>query len=78
MSLHFDQVFQAAMGLPETERAELVDSLIASFTPSSAPLDDAWIQEIHRRTAEVDAGKVEMIPWEVVRERVHAQVFGRD
>lgn len=76
MSSQFDQVYQAAMELSEGEREVLVDLLIGSFSSDSPVLDEVWMQEIRRRSAEIDEGKVELIPWEIVRERVHARVFG--
>jgi len=81
MSPLFDQVFQAAMELPETERVHLVDSLIASFKLNNQSFDDSWMREIERRTAVkdlIDEGKVEMIPWEVVRAELRAKGSGRD
>jgi putative addiction module component (TIGR02574 family) len=35
-------------------------------------VEAAWSEEIARRIAEIDSGKVELIPWEVVR----AELFG--
>ena len=36
--------------------------------PSTEPdVEAAWSEEIKRRLAEVDAGTVELIPWEEVR-----------
>lgn len=77
MSPQFDQVFQAAMALSEVQRAELVDSLIATLPPGEPLLSEEWMQEIERRTAEIDEGKVEMIPGEVVREELRAKGSGR-
>lgn len=77
MSPQFDQVFQAAMALPEAQRAELVNSLIATLQSSESPLSEEWMQEIERRTADIDEGKVEMIPGEVVREELRAKGSGR-
>jgi putative addiction module component (TIGR02574 family) len=31
------------------------------------PLSDEWLAEIHRRSAEYDAGTVQPIPWEEIR-----------
>ena len=78
MSPQLDQVLQAAMALPETERAELVDSLIATLNVDSPPLSDDGMREIRRRSEGIDAGKVELIPWSIVRDRVRAKVFGRE
>lgn len=71
MSTQYQDVLQAAMSLPEADRIELVDTLIASFEADKAlPFDDAWLGEIQRRSAEYDAGVVEAAPWSVVKERV--------
>lgn len=70
MAVSLDQVFEAAMALPESERAELVDSLISTFAPeNAAPLDDAWLAEINRRSDEFDAGCVPTFSWAEVKER---------
>lgn len=64
------EVMQAALALPEPDRAQLVDSLIATFQPTqAAPLDDAWIAEIQRRSVEYDQGLVQSIPWEQVKQK---------
>jgi putative addiction module component (TIGR02574 family) len=34
---------------------------------SDQDLEAAWSQEIERRVAEIDAGTVELVPWEEVR-----------
>ena len=39
---------------------------------SDQEIEAAWSQEIERRLAEIDAGSVELIPWEEVR----AELFG--
>jgi putative addiction module component (TIGR02574 family) len=65
-----DQVLQAALSLPEDDRVHLVDALIASFeSADSAPFDDAWLQEIGRRTAEYEAGLVQLVPWDEVKKQ---------
>jgi putative addiction module component (TIGR02574 family) len=63
------------MGLAEADRAELVESLIASLNPvNAAPLDDAWLAEIDRRSQEYDAGTVKAVPWSQVRERARPRL----
>ena len=42
--------------------------LIETLDPVSEPdVEAAWSEEIERRLAEIDAGTVELIPWEDVR-----------
>ncbi len=73
-----EQIFQAALALPEEERLELAEALIASQARSGElPFDPAWLSEIQRRSAEIDAGAVELTPWPVVRERVRRRLEGR-
>ena len=70
MSSSYDQVLQAALELPETDRAQLVEDLIGTLKPEDAlPLDDAWLAEIDRRSREFDAGLAQPVAWSQVKER---------
>ena len=70
MSPDTEQILQTALSLPMAEQIELIDALIAAVDEADPqPLDDVWMAEIRRRSAEYDAGKVTPIPWSVVRER---------
>jgi len=74
-----DQILQAALTLPEEDRVQLVDTLIATLEPEdAAPLDDAWIAEIQRRSREYDSGTVTAIPWEEVKERARQRLRRHD
>jgi putative addiction module component (TIGR02574 family) len=65
-----DQVLQAALTLPEEDRVQLVDTLIATLEPEdAAPLDDAWLAEIQRRSREYDEGRALPIAWQEAKER---------
>jgi putative addiction module component (TIGR02574 family) len=75
MAQSFEQVFHEALSLPEEERVHLVDALIASFDDSaSVPLDYSWLEAIKKRTAEYEAGLVQLVPWDDVKEQVRARV----
>lgn len=70
-----DQILQAALTLPDDERHELIEALIAESEPKDAPpFDECWQAIIRRRTQELDAGTVQAIPWNEVRERVHKRL----
>ena len=74
MSRNLNEVFQAATRLPERDRATLAGLLIETLDPVSEPdAEAAWSEEIKRRLAEIEAGTVELIPWEQVR----AELFGQ-
>jgi len=68
LARNLKEVFQEAAQLPERDRATLAGLLIETLDPVSEPdVEAAWSEEIKRRLAEIDAGTVELIPWEEVR-----------
>ena len=69
-SVTYDDVLRTACSLDEPERVRLVDDLLSTLSADeAAPLDDAWLAEIDRRSAELDSGAVQTIPWSEVRRR---------
>jgi putative addiction module component (TIGR02574 family) len=73
MKGNLNDVFLQAVQLPERDRTTVAGLLIETLDPVSEPeVEAAWSEEIERRLAEIDAGTVELIPWEKVR----AELFG--
>jgi putative addiction module component (TIGR02574 family) len=70
MTPTLEALCQAALALPEAERAELAERLFDSL-PSDVPsqLHPAWRAELRRRAAQVDSGEVRPVPWNEVRRR---------
>jgi putative addiction module component (TIGR02574 family) len=69
MSQTVAELFDAALALPQDERAELVVLLTESLDPLPSSLHPGWKAEIRRRAAELDPGQVKPIPWyEIERE----------
>ena len=59
-----------ALHLPMEDRAELAQKLLLSLDePSSEEVEQEWLAEARRRAKEVDAGMVQLVPAETVRER---------
>jgi putative addiction module component (TIGR02574 family) len=57
-------IVAAALDLPERQRAEVVQELLASLSPDAENLlDDLWAAELDRRSAEWQSGEVEATPW---------------
>lgn len=70
MSQDVQQLLQAALALSDEEQLQLVAALVAAVDERGLrPVDDHWLEEIRRRSAEYDAGGVRPIPWAEVRER---------
>jgi putative addiction module component (TIGR02574 family) len=74
MTKNAQEVLQVALALDEAERAEIVAALLSSLEPADVGVEEAWREEIRRRVAEIDAGEVELVPWETVRKDLFARL----
>ena len=66
------EILDDALALPVEARAMIAGSLIESLD-EDAPDDRAeelWSAEIARRIADIDAGRVQLVPWSDVRQRL--------
>jgi putative addiction module component (TIGR02574 family) len=70
------ELLEAALALPEAERAELAELIAATIPSGSSSLHPAWAAELRRRAAEIDSGQVAPVPWEEVRRQIQAQLDG--
>jgi putative addiction module component (TIGR02574 family) len=69
MAASKDDIYQTALALPETERAELIGALLDSLDREvEEGVEEAWRVEIDRRARELESGAVQSIPWDVVKE----------
>ena len=74
MARDLKELFREVADLSEQDRATLVGLLIESLYPKSDPdIERAWADEIAGRVAELNAGIVEIIPWERVRNEMFGQ-----
>jgi putative addiction module component (TIGR02574 family) len=73
MAVSRDKLFQQALELEQQDRVELAKLLIDSLDPTTEQdVEEAWLREVERRTAALDAGTAETVPWETVRARLRA------
>jgi len=78
MARSVKELFKEAAELPEDDRAVLAGLLIETLDPAPEPdVERAWSEEIARRVAQLDAGTVQTIPWEEVREELFGRRNGR-
>jgi putative addiction module component (TIGR02574 family) len=69
MAMSIEQIREAAFALPREARIELADSLYMSLNDGKLPdfmLGDLEA-ELHRRSEEIESGKVQTIPWEDIK-----------
>lgn len=67
MSQSVQQLISSALQLPASDRAEVVDAILASLQPSidegsAAEIQDAWSSEIRSRISDIESGRVTPIP----------------
>ncbi len=76
---NIDEAFLATQSLKPAEKLELISRLwesvraVDGFYPS-----DRDLAEIKRRSAELDAGTVEAVPWDVVRDSVRSRIASHE
>jgi len=68
----FETIRAQALALSPVERAALIDDLMGSLEPETrTAVDCAWADEAEARVAAVEAGQLEVIPFEEVQRRVN-------
>ena len=77
MSPTTEQLLTAVLELPDDDRLEFVEAVIASFQPADRPpFDESWRAVIARRSAELKSGRVTPIPWDEVKRRAREATGG--
>ena len=77
MNSNMDHVLSAALELPDGDRVELVEAIIASLQPEDRPpFDESWREVILRRSAELRSGQIAAIPWDEVKRRARGSIDG--
>jgi putative addiction module component (TIGR02574 family) len=72
-----EQLFTAVLELPDEDRLELTEALIASLRPADQPpFDAAWGEVIRRRSAELRSGQVKPVSWSEVKRQAREQTSG--
>lgn len=70
-------IVNAAVQLPEHDRLEIVEELLASLeSHSDDDTDAAWAAEVERRSNEITQGMVRPIPWSEVKLQARERVRG--
>ncbi len=78
MTQEVSDLLKKVLALPAEARAALAGSLLESLEDTlDAGAEEEWNQEIARRIAELDSGKVKPIPWAEARRQISAILNGR-
>jgi putative addiction module component (TIGR02574 family) len=72
------ELLKRALALPAEARAALAGSLLDSLDDTlDASVEEAWSDEIARRIAQLDSGKVKPVPWAEARRQIATILNGR-
>ncbi len=69
-----EELLQQALQLPEEDRDRIAEALWRSLDEAHPGLHEEWTAEVNRRIAEIDEGKVQLIPGEEVMARLRARL----
>ena len=66
------EILDAALKLEPDERERLVEELTASLHGgfASDDIERSWLQEIDRRSQDIDAGTADLVDWPEAHERL--------
>ena len=77
MPMTLEQIVEAASRLPREQVAEVVDRLtVALHTGDDPEIESVWKQETRRRLADLESGKVQAIPGDIVSADIR-KIVGR-
>lgn len=78
MDRNAEAILKKALTLSAEDRADIAGSLLQSIEPPpDVEVDRAWREEVAARVAARDAGELETVPWEDVRDRLYARLRER-
>ena len=68
MATPVEDLFRRASYLDQNDRATLAGLLLDSLEPEvDKDIESAWLGEIERRIQDLDAGDVDLVPWEDIK-----------
>ncbi|TYT73210.1 addiction module protein [Desulfobotulus mexicanus] len=66
-----EKIYEQALNLPIDDRLLLIDKLLISTNLSArSDIDQAWSEEVERRSQELKRGEAKLIPGEEVFEKI--------
>lgn len=78
MTQEVSELLKQALALPSEARAALADSLLESLDDTlDASTEEEWEQEVNRRIADLDSGKVKPVSWAEARRQMSAILHAR-
>ena len=64
--MSINEIIDEALTLKPQERYKIIETIYESLSASNLEIEQAWIEESHRRIEAIEKGKMETIPYEEV------------
>ena len=65
-----DKLFEEIDILPIDLKTKLVDRILQSITPLNSSIDTLWIEEVNKRKADIETGKVSLVDGNEVFQKI--------
>lgn len=74
MSATAEELLSAVLALPQEDRVEFLEVILASLGPTDrVPFDESWREVIERRSLELRTGAVKPVSWSEVKGKAQEQ-----
>jgi len=71
MTTNLNEIYQAALALPLSDRADLAATLFESVKLAEQhDHSDPWVEELRRRIQKLESGEAKFMTWEEVEQRL--------
>lgn len=78
MTIEAHKILEAALDLPTDERLLLIDKLLYSTNlPVESEIDQAWLEEVEKRSKQIEDGTAKLVPGEEVFCKVKERFYNR-
>ena len=65
-----DKLFEEIDILPIDLKTKLVDRILQSISPPNSSIDTLWIEEVNKRKADIETGKVSLVDGNEVFQKI--------
>lgn len=72
-----EELIARVLRLPAEQRARVARELLDSLEEPEEQVAAAWASELERRVREVEAGRVELVPWGEARRSIVERLAGK-
>lgn len=73
-TLNANQLLAEVDSLPLDLKTKLIEKLLSSLNPSEKSIEELWKQEVEKRVAEIESGKVELVEGKEVFQKIQARL----